>query len=68
MKVVKQGKPQWPREAKCKCDAVLSVDKKDVLTYCAQGYDYLGDANGPELRGVKCPNCSRYIEVGEGPV
>ncbi len=65
MKVKVPGRPQWPRELKCPCDAVLEVEHKDVRYFCRKGYDFTGEANGEVERGVKCPECDRWVVVKE---
>lgn len=63
MKILKEGKRKWPMKVKCKCGAELEIEQTDIITFCHNGYDYLGDANGPEYDGIECPCCEKYIEV-----
>ena len=50
------------------CLDKLEPERRDIVNYCLSGYDFLGEPNGPEQRGVSCPSCVRYIAVKEGPL
>ncbi len=69
MKVVRPGTaPVWQSEPRyCGCDAILVAEAEDILWFCREGYDWTGDANGPQLKGIKCPFCSRYHEIKDAP-
>ncbi len=63
MKVVKEPeKPSWTLKVTCTkrkggCGARLLIEEKDLRVGCKDGYDYLGDANGPEGVCFSCPRC-----------
>lgn len=64
MKVIKPG-DGWTISVQCTkksggCGAVLEIAEADLSVGCAAGYDYLGDANGEEACGVRCPQCARF--------
>jgi hypothetical protein len=71
MKVLKPGaRAGWSSEVTCAqraggCGATLLVEEKDLGMGCRSGYDYLGDANGPEGVCFECPSCktTHFVSV-----
>mgnify|MGYP001601338005 CR=1 FL=1 len=75
MKVLKEGKHKtWTAEVTCGskkvagCGAVLLAEPEDIVWFCREGYDWTGDSNGPDLRGIECPFCKRHLEVEGAPL